>query len=64
MTDYTSYFCIYMSLFFSAVGMGIGYIIGRYWEQERICPNCEEAVVSREGDWCDICNLPERGDIK
>ena len=25
------------------------------------CENCEETEVEHKGDWCDSCNLPERG---
>ena len=27
------------------------------------CENCEEAEVEHKGDWCDNCNLPEKGSI-
>ena len=27
------------------------------------CANCEEVEVEHQGDWCDDCNLPERGSL-
>lgn len=27
------------------------------------CPNCGEAEVENQDEWCDDCNLPERSAI-
>ncbi len=26
------------------------------------CSNCEEQEVEHEGEWCDSCNYPKKGD--
>ncbi len=31
-------------------------------EQTHKCPNCEETEVEHEGEWCDSCNKPKKGD--